>query len=270
MESDSSNLNSVVAINCAPSCFIVLTFSLIVMDIIWSSPRVSSFACDWTIFILKDCFPWVLEVECSANWGIKSQIFSPDSSSSRISCSRMEAMRTWTQCSSIIPVKIEESWVFNSEVIGSWSNETEWIGFFKIFVCVIGFTDNESIVNSCCVFSMHICQREFNTCKKVISNLEVMESYISNSFSNSSISTILPRSQVPELGCDCWILPEWISWIVRIIDNWFTWELSWLHIMENSESISTTWMGVIISESSNSFILRADVGISMRSNSMNL
>jgi len=87
---------------------------------------------------------------------------------------------------------------------------------------------------------MHICQREFDTSEEAVSNFEVVESDVSDSLSNSSVSSILPGGQVPELCSDCRVLPERISCIVRVIDNWFTWELSGLHVMENSETISAT------------------------------
>ena len=130
VESDSSNLNGVIAENCSPSSGIVLTLSLIMMYIVRSSPGNGSLASNWAIFIQKDGFPWALEVENSAYRTIKSQITSSHSSSSWISRSRMETMRAWTQCSCIVPIKVEESWVINPEIISSWSNKAKWTSIY--------------------------------------------------------------------------------------------------------------------------------------------
>jgi hypothetical protein len=81
---------------------------------------------------------------------------------------------------------------------------------------------------------MRICQTELNTCKQVVSNLEVLKSDITNLLSNSSISAILPSSKVGKVGGDWWILVPWVSLVVVIELKRLTWVFPWDHVMENS------------------------------------
>jgi hypothetical protein len=50
-------------------------------------------------------------------------------------------------------------------------------------------------------------ERELDTSEQIISNLKVIESDISNSLGDSTISVILPSSKVVEVGGDWRILP---------------------------------------------------------------
>jgi len=83
-----------------------------------------------------------------------------------------------------------------------------------------------------------ISKTELDAGKLVISNFEVMETNISNLFSNSTVSSILPTYKVIEIGSDGWILPEWISLtlgcVIMIICDFLAWELPWNHIMEDT------------------------------------
>jgi len=115
---------------------------------------------------------------------------------------------------------------------------------------------------------MVITYTNFYTCKSIICSFEVMESNITNIACNGSVSTILPTGQTIEMSSDCWIIMEWIIWVGKIILNTFARELSWDHIMENTETITTTRVSMIVSELTNSLILRADICTSMWSNSM--
>jgi len=83
-----------------------------------------------------------------------------------------------------------------------------------------------------------ISKTELDAGKLVISNFEVMETNISNLFSNSTVSSILPTNKVIEIGSDGWILPKWISLtlgcVIMIICDFLAWELPWNHIMEDT------------------------------------
>jgi len=90
------------------------------------------------------------------------------------------------------------------------------------------------------IFSDHLsCQREFDTCKQIVSSLEVIESDISNSLSNGTISVILPASKVVEVSGDWRILPVRVRWIRMIERESLARIGSWNHVMEDSQSIST-------------------------------
>ena len=115
---------------------------------------------------------------------------------------------------------------------------------------------------------MIICKTELDTCKFIVSNLEVVESNITNFFSNSSISSIFPTSQIIEISSNWRVLPPWICWIIYIVSNSFAWELSWNHVMEDTKAISTTRVSSIVSKLTNSFVFWAYICICMWSDSM--
>jgi hypothetical protein len=123
----------------------------------------------------------------------------------------MEAMGAGTKCSCLIPIKIEETCSINSEVLGSWTNHTKWLGNIQSKLGVVSPTNDKCIVNSCGVVTMVISNTELDTGKLVISNFEIVETNVSNFFGNGTVSSILPTNEVIEIGCDGWILPEWIS-----------------------------------------------------------
>ena len=117
---------------------------------------------------------------------------------------------------------------------------------------------------------MMISQTELNTGEKVISNLEVLEPDIADFLCDSSISSILPASEVREVRSDGWILVERISCVGVIIHNWLARVLSWDHVMEDTESIPTARVSSVTSEFSNSFVFWAHIGISMWTDGVDL
>jgi hypothetical protein len=90
---------------------------------------------------------------------------------------------------------------------------------------------------------MVISKTELDSGKFVVSDLEVVETNITNLFSNSTVSSILPTSKIIEVSSDSRILPEWISLVIGnvigIISDSLARELPWNHIMEDTETIST-------------------------------
>ena len=62
----------------------------------------------------------------------------------------------------------------------------------------------------------------------------------------------------------------WVLWFAMVVYNWLARILTWYHIMEYSQTISSARVSMIISELADSFVLGADVGVSMRSNGVDL
>lgn len=63
---------------------------------------------------------------------------------------------------------------------------------------------------------------------------------------------------------------ERVGLIVDVVSDWFAWVLPWNHIMENSETITTARVRMVVSELAHPFILRAHISASMWSNCMDL
>jgi len=274
MPGNSSNLYSVITEDGIPVCLIVFTLRYIVMLEVSSGPWFCSLTSDWTILIKVNTSKWSLEVEDSFDVLTKGDVLWTDCSSSRVCGCATEAMRARTQWCSSIPMPVMEPWVFNSKILSSWSNQSLWWRTFKNSICVIGLTNHESTVNSGSVVSKVISKLELNTCKDMIGSLEVMESYITNLHSNNTISSILPTGKIIHMSCNSRISPERISLvvckIVTVVLNRFTWIFTWDHVMEDTETIPTNWVYVIVSKFSHSFILRAHISVCMWTNSMNL
>jgi sporulation protein YlmC with PRC-barrel domain len=186
----------------------------------------------------------------------------------------MEAMRAGTEGGSFIPIKVEEACSINSKVLGSWTNHTIWLGNFQSKLRVVGSTDNEGIVNSRGIVTMVVSDTELDTSKLVISNLKVMEANVTDLFGNGTVSSILPTGEVVEVGGDGGVLPEWIrlalGCIIMIILDILAWELSWDHVMEDTETIPSAGVSRVVSELTDSFVLWADIGVCMWSNGVDL
>jgi len=105
-----------------------------------------------------------------------------------------------------------------------------------------------------------IGKTELNTGKFVVCNLKVVEPDITNSFSYSTISSILPTCEIPEVGGDGRVSVPWITWVAVVIAKALARELPRNHVMEDTEAITPNGMGVIVSELADSFILWADIG----------
>lgn len=105
-----------------------------------------------------------------------------------------------------------------------------------------------------------IGQTEFNASKLVVSDLEVVEPDITNSFSYGTVPSILPTGEIPEVGGYWWICVPWITWVIVVIAKSFAWELPRNHIMEDTEAVPPDGVGMVVSELANSFILWADIG----------
>jgi hypothetical protein len=94
--------------------------------------------------------------------------------------------------------------------------------------------------------------------------------HISYSLSDSSISVILPPSEVVEMSSDWRVLPVRIRRIIVVEVEWLARICSRNHVMEDSESISSHRVSRVISELSYSIILRANILVSIRADSMSL
>jgi len=119
-----------------------------------------------------------------------------------------------------------------------------------------------------------VSDTELDTGKFVVGNLEIVESHITDFLGNGTISSVLPTGQVIEVSCDGRILPERISLIFRlvvvIISDGLAWVLSRDHVMEDTETVSTTRVSMIVPKLAYPFVLWTHVGVGMRSDGMNL
>jgi hypothetical protein len=91
-ESKSSNLDTIVAEDTSVVSGVMLATGLVMMRVVGSGPRTSTFASEGTILIVIDSSPRILIVANPLDSVINSKISEPNSPRSRIGGSRMEAM----------------------------------------------------------------------------------------------------------------------------------------------------------------------------------
>lgn len=183
-------------------------------------------------------------------------------------------MGAGTEGSSFVPVEVEEADSVDSEVLSSWIDDTVWLGDLESELGVVGSTDDEGIVDSGGVVSVVVGERELNTGELVIGDLEVVESDITNFLSNRTVSSVLPTGQVVEISSNGRVLPEWVrltlGLVVMIVGDGLARVLSWDHVVENTETVSSARVSMIVSELSDSLVLWAHVGIGMWTNGVDL
>ena len=112
--------------------------------------------------------------------------------------------------------------------------------------------------------------RHLDTALPIVSSFEVVELYPSHLFANGTISAALPASVSVEVGLNRRILPERILLIRLIVDHRPAWVSSWLHGMEDSQSISSHGMSSIVLEVTHSLILWANISVRRWSHCMQL
>lgn len=183
-------------------------------------------------------------------------------------------MGAGTEGSSFVPVEVEEADSVDSEVLSSWIDDTVWLGDLESELGVVGSTDDEGIVDSGGVVSVVVGERELNTGELVIGDLEVVEADITDFLGNGTVSSVLPTGQVVEISSNGRVLPEWVrltlGLVVMIVGDGLARVLSWDHVMENTETVSSARVSMIVSELSDSLVLWAHVGIGMWSNGVDL
>lgn len=183
-------------------------------------------------------------------------------------------MGAGTEGSSFVPVEVEEADSVDSEVLSSWIDDTVWLGDLESELGVVGSTDDEGIVDSGGVVSVVVGERELNTGELVIGDLEVVEADITDFLGNGTVSSVLPTGQVVEISSNGRVLPEWVrltlGLVVMIVGDGLARVLSWDHVMENTETVSSARVSMIVSELSDSLVLWAHVGIGMWTNGVDL
>lgn len=97
-----------------------------------------------------------------------------------------------------------------------------------------------------------------------------MESDITDFLCDGTIPAILPTRQVPEMGCDGWVLPPRIRLVAVIIHDRLAWELPWYHVMEDTQTVSTARVRMVVHELTYSLILWAHISACVRTDSMSL
>jgi len=174
----------------------------------------------------------------------------------------MEAMRAGSESSSIIEVHIMEHNTFDRKSIRSWANDSVRTCIFKERLGVFSLTDNKGVVNTSILTSVELVgELELDTSQQVVSDLEVSELNCSGSFSDGSVSVVLPAGEAVEVGEDRSVGVVRISFVREVTHNWFARELSRNHVMEDSQTVSSIRVSRVVSEFSDSFVLRADVDV---------
>ena len=65
-----------------------------------------------------------------------------------------------------------------------------------------------------------------------------MELNSTHTLSNCTVSTILVRYKIVELGNDRWVVRIWIAWVCRVVNHWLTRISPRDQIMEDPQPIS--------------------------------
>jgi hypothetical protein len=171
----------------------------------------------------------------------------------------MEAMRASTQSCGAVKIEVVELDSIDVEILSPGRDDSVRTCPSELAVTVSStLADNEGILDSSFVVTYFVCQREFDTCQQIIGNFEIIENDPSYSLSNSTVTVVFPTCQIVEVGFIERILPIWISSVAWIVNDLLAWELSRNHIMENSQTISTHRVSMIVSELSNLFIFRTN------------
>jgi len=151
---------------------------------------------------------------------VKCDIHKSHRTSSRVCCLVMPTMRTRPKARCGIEIKIEDCNMFDPEIITSWGDNSLRTSKIETSFCIVRSSNNQSTVDLSTSFTRLISDRYFNTSLTIISCFEIIESNISNSFGNGSISAALPSCEIVEIGSDEWILPPRIIWFGCIIHHW--------------------------------------------------
>ena len=235
-------------------------------------PTVLTKASKGAIFIPEDSSEWILIFDAFCHRVIKEQIFCGNRSRSLICRGCMPAMRAISKCSCIVKVEIVKFGTLNSEPLWTRSNDSMGTCVEDFTFNAIGWFTNNKTTNDLCV----LIQRyklglwELHTCQDIICNLEVVELNSASSLCDCSISVILIREKVVELSNDRRIVSE-REWDAIFIDREsLAWLFTWNQLMENSEPISSIWVGNVVPEFTKFGILRADTWIERRTNWIDL
>jgi len=168
-------------------------------------------------------------------------------------------MRAGTQSCSCSPIEVKESAIINSQIICPRSNNSKWLGFIQDILSVLSSTNDKRIVNLSCVVTVIVADTDFNTSKTIVRKFESVEADITDLTSNGSIPSIFPTGQAVEVGSDGRVTVEWVSLIIDVVADGLAWVLPWDHIVEDSESITTAGVGMVVPEFTDTLILWAHV-----------
>jgi hypothetical protein len=180
----------------------------------------------------------------------------------------METVRARANQSSGVPIIIKESNSSDQEVVSTWSNDSSGACSIKSAFSVARSADDQSVINLSHVVSILGSKREFNTSQDVVSDLEVIEANVTYSFCDGTITAVLPTGQAIEVSSNWRVLPPRISRVIRVVHYWSARELSGNHIVENTKTVSTARVSMIVSELANPIVLWAHITVSVRADSM--
>lgn len=163
----------------------------------------------------------------------------------------------------------------NNEVVSSGGDYTSRSRSDKpVIVIEIGSTYNGGIVDLSHFVTVLGGQRELNSSEEVVGDSEVVEPHISDPLCNRSISSILPGGEAVEVCGDRRVLPPRIGLalgsVFSIISDASARELSRNHVVEDSESVPTARVSVIVSKLTDLVIFWADISVGVWSDGVDL
>lgn len=179
-------------------------------------------------------------------------------------------MRAGTQSCCCSPIEVEESAIVNSEIVCPRSNNSEWLGFIQDIFGVQCSSNDQSVIDLSSVVSVIVADTDFDTGEAIVSKFETVESNVTDFTSDGSVSSVFPTGQTVEVGGNSRVLVEWIGLIVDVVGDGLAWVLPWDHVVENSESITTAGVGMVVPEFSDTLIFWAHVGAGVWANCVDL
>jgi hypothetical protein len=128
----------------------------------------------------------------------------------------MEAMTTRAKSGSVSPVPVIEACTFNHELVSTWCNDASRSRGLKDLVRIVRATNNQGVAYTSHFISPN-SQRELDTCKLIVGDLEVVEPNVSNFFGNGAITVVLPASEAVKVGSNRAIVMPWVIRLVNIV-----------------------------------------------------
>jgi hypothetical protein len=131
--------------------------------------------------------------------------------------------------------KVAESNVTGQEVIDSWSNKTSDLTisiFAEIITVIRRSTDDPGVFDEESVSRGEITKGDFDTSSEVISSLDVLEFNSTKSFTDNTISHVLPTQEIGEFSRNRRVFFVRENRLARIGSG--------SQFMEDSETVSTT------------------------------
>lgn len=135
---------------------------------------------------------------------------------------------------------------------------------------VVRATNNQSVVDTCHFSSKGVRDFELDTCQQIVGDLEVIQANITDLEGYGTITIVRPASETVEVRRDRSIVVPRIIGRVFIIGDALARLLARDHVVEDTQSVATNTMTVIVAELTNSVVLGTDAGVGVRTDRMDL